>query len=96
MRFSTIVAFILPVVALVAPVFRNTDELEGRDDVQNGFNEANRALNSALRRANQLNLQDVVGIIQEVQGNPILGELKNQVDTIVRAFAENEDVFFNV
>ena len=86
MRFSTIVAFMFPLAALAAPapLVDGTDRVASID-VRTGFDQAMRAVDSALSIATALNIRDVVKTIQDTQEIAILGLLKNQVDNIVGA-----------
>ena len=81
MRFSTIVAFMLPLAALAAPLAPR-DRLSVRDQIVRGFDQARRGLRSAFRLANGLNIAQptVVQLIQEVQ----IAEIKSALDVVIQ------------
>ena len=94
MRFSTIVAFMLPLTALAAPTLverQNNDPVLERARVKflNGFDSSKQALDVALGIATRLNLQNEVNTINTTRGARFQGELKRAVDRIVQSIDRN-------
>ena len=93
MRFSTIVAFMLPLTALAAPTLlerQRNDALlvRARGQLLTGFDSSQRALDIALGIATRINLPKEVDTITNVRDNR-QRDLKRSIDRIVQSVDQN-------